>query len=95
MRLVAALFLLALSQFAYGEPAFVTDADGARITLHTDKCSMKEVKNLPFKATWEEKGKVFQGCWGPRPDAGLIVFYFDDRTVGIAPMQAFVKVTNS
>src|SRR5688572_21050302 len=55
---------------AHAEPRFQVVADGARVVLHDDKCAVAAVANLPYKATWEEKGKVFQGCWGARPDAG-------------------------
>lgn len=67
--------------------------DKATITLYTDNCTLQAVVNLPLRATWTEGGKVFEGCYLPRPDAGLIVFYFSDRTVGLAPMAVFRKVT--
>ena len=90
------LFLLALAATwptnANADPRFQVVADGARIVLHDDKCAVGAVVNLPYKATWEEKGKVFQGCWGARPDAGVVMFYFDDKTVGIIPMQELTAV---
>lgn len=89
----AALIVLAVwTTGALAEPRFQVVADGARVVLHDDKCAVSAVANLPYKATWEEKGKVFQGCWGARPDAGVVMFYFDDKTVGIIPMQELTAV---
>jgi hypothetical protein len=77
---------------AAAEPRFQVTADGARVVLFDDKCAVSAVANLPYKATWEEKGKVYQGCWGARPDAGVVMFYFDDKSVGIIPMQELTAV---
>ncbi len=67
--------------------------DGVVITLHSDKCALKEVSNLPNKATWDEKGKTFEGCWRPSAFFPLVIFYFlGDRTIADVPMQAFEKV---
>ena len=77
---------------ASAEPLFrVTTPDGVVITLHKDKCEMKEVVNLPQLATWDEKGKTFTGCWGVSP-FGLVMFYFTDKTVAVVPVEAFKKV---
>lgn len=87
---LAVLFLFGCPS-VNAEPLFQTQTQDVVITLHSEKCELKEVSNLKQKATWEEKGKVFQGCWGYRD--GLVIFYFlEDRTVGIIPAQAFEKV---
>lgn len=100
LRYWAILSVLVLSTFVpnlRAEPMYSTEADGATVTLHSEPCQLTNVvTNLPRRATWSEKGKVFEGCWAARPDAGLVVLYFSgDKTVGIAPMQAFQRVTNS
>ena len=68
---------------------------GVRVLFYDDKCAVSEITNLPFKATWEEKGKTYQGCWGPRPDLGVIAAYFDDKTVAIVPIQILTAVSNT
>lgn len=84
--------LLVLATKAHADPRFQVVAEGARVVLHDDKCAVAAVANLPYKATWEEKGKVFQGCWGARPDAGVVMFYFDDKSVGIIPISELTPV---
>lgn len=74
----------------FSEPLYQTQAEGAVITLHSEKCQLKEVTNLPHRITWEEKGKVTEGCFGHKQ--GIVIFYFLDRTVGIIPAQIFEKV---
>ena len=89
--LAAILFLLPLP--AHSGPAFETSQEGVRIVLHDDKCTLKEVANLPRKVVWHENGREIEGCWGARPDAGIVLMYFSaDKTVGIATMSAFRKV---
>ena len=78
---------------AHAEPVMQTSEGGVTVQLWTDACALqKQISNLPYKATWHENGKVIEGCWGARPDAGVVIFYFADKTVGMAPIQAFVKV---
>ena len=78
---------------AYSEPVMQTSEGGVTLQLWTDACELqKDIQNLPYKATWHENGKVIKGCWGARPDVGVVVFYFADKTVGMAPIQAFTKV---
>ena len=77
---------------AHSAPRFQVTQEGVKVVLHDDKCAVGAVVNLPYKATWEEKGKVFQGCWGARPDAGLVVLYFDDKSVGIIPISELTAV---
>lgn len=77
---------------AYSDPIFKAENEGVAITLYDEPCELAAVSNLPFKAVWIEKGKTFQGCWGARTEVGLVVAYFDDRTVGLIPIQALKKV---
>jgi hypothetical protein len=92
---ILAGILIAVCTKVYGEPAYETTHEGVRIVLHDDKCTLKEVSNLPRKVVWHENGKEIVGCWGARPDAGLVLMYFSaDKTVGIASMSSFRKVTS-
>lgn len=77
---------------AYADPIYEAAEDGVRVTLHNSPCELKEVSNLKYKATWEEKGKIYQGCWGARTDIGQVMFYFDDGSVGLIPVNALQPV---
>ena len=92
---VALIAGLLISGNAKAEPMYVAEAGDAVITLYSEPCALAQVANLPRRATWREKGKVYEGCWSARQDIGLVILYFDDRNIGLAPMQAFQKVTNS
>jgi hypothetical protein len=90
-----ALFLLAVTwpTKAHAEPRFQVSVDGVRVVLFDDKCELTHlITNLPYKATWTEKGKTVRGCWGARPDAGIVMAYFEDKTIGLIPMQDVTPV---
>lgn len=77
---------------ASAEPMYQTSLqDGLTITLYSEPCALKEVVNLPKRATWDEKGKLFEGCWGVSP-FGVAMFYFEDKTMAVIPAEAFKKV---
>jgi hypothetical protein len=87
--LVALLF--SWPSIANADPLYVAEVNGIKITLYSEPCELKEVTNLKLKATWVEKGKVSQGCWAAT-QFGVVVAYFDDKTVATIPVQAFEKV---
>lgn len=95
----AAVIVLALAAGAlYAEPLFEarTNRGTALITIHSEPCALKEVVvNLPQRATWVEGGQVYEGCAGVRPDYGLVIVYFADKTVGLIPANVFAKVVTS
>lgn len=78
---------------AGARPMAQAQAEGITITLHNEPCEMKAIENLKMKATWQEKGKTFNGCWGAHPQYGLVMFYWEDKTVVILPGDAFAPVT--
>ena len=88
--LAAVLFLLPLPVNA--DPRYMASSGDVTITLYTDKCELKEVSNLPYKATWQEGAKVFQGCFGINGEAGVVMFYFTDKSVAAAPVGMFKPV---
>lgn len=90
--LLLALLLLPLE--ASPTAAFKATADGVVVILYTESCALKEVTNLKNKATWLEKGKLNQGCWGASP-IGVILLYFDDKTVAAIPVQLFERITET
>ena len=90
--------LLALSLFVpvlgFAAPQFEASGEGVKVVVHSEKCALKEISNLPYRATWTEKGKTTEGCAGPHP-IGVVLFYFADKTIVVVPMQEFVKVTGA
>lgn len=91
--LLAGLIVLALVWPAelMADPLFRATDGKAVVTLHSDPCGLTNVVvNLPKRATWEEGGKTYEGCYsiaGP-----FVMFYFDDKKVGLAPSDAFQRV---
>ena len=96
--LLAAALCILLAVYpkkAKADPVAAVEQGGVRIVVHTEKCSFNEVSNLPNRATWEENGKVLEGCVGVFGQIGLVLFYFSDKTVVAVPMQMFSKVSNT
>ena len=101
-RLIAVLgvlcfvVLVGVATNAYSTPIYKTEAeDGATIILHDDACTLKEVTNLKFRATWTEKGKTTEGCFGGHPAYPIIIFYFADGAVFVAHKDVFEKLPNA
>ena len=91
--LLLALLLLPVNVFA--DALYQADDQGIRITLYDEPCKLDAVKNLKFRAVWTEKGRDIEGCVGLRPDAGVVVAYFADKTVALIPMEIFRSVTGT
>ena len=93
--LLLVLALLGIAYFAGGADAAPVARGGndkIEVTLFNDKCRLTSVVDLPYRAVWKEGGKSFEGCFGPTQFNGLIVLYFDDRSIALMPMQAFKPV---
>lgn len=61
---------------------------GVTITLMDSACALTDqITNLPRRATWNEGGKVDEGCYDLRPP--MVWMYFNDKTVVVAPMRVF------
>ena len=91
------LFLLALAATwpteANADPIARASAEGIVITLTDEDCKLTAVSNLKKRATWEEKGKTFEGCWGGHPAFPIVMGYFSDRSVVVLPVEAFAAVS--
>lgn len=90
-------FVLGVAFYAakvHAEAVAVAQIEGVTITLHKEKCALTEVSNLPFKVTWEEKGKSYVGCWGLNGNF-VAAFFKEDKSVAVIPAQAFTKVTGA
>lgn len=77
------------------DPLFSATAEGATITLTDEPCKVPAIGNLPFRAVWVEKDKTYEGCFGVRQDLGVVLAYFDDRSVALIPIQLFRKVVGA
>ena len=95
LAVILGLALAGAMRWAYAEPVFQAAHEGVVITLDSDKCELDAVVNLPFKATWQEQGKTYKGCWAARTDAGVVVAFFEDKTVALIPFGAFKKVVGA
>ena len=97
IRVAMWLFLLfATAGWAYSASAapVAVGGDGdIKVTLTDEKCRLPAVVNLPYRVTWDEKGKTVEGCYGPTQFRGLLMFYFADKTAMPMPMSAFQPVT--
>lgn len=80
---------------AHAEAVFAGEGQGVKIVVYDEPCKLTEVSNLPYRATWEENGKVTEGCIAPRPDAGVAVGYFADKTVALMPLQMFKRLVGA
>ena len=92
---LAAVVFLFLPSGVKAEPQYMATVQDVVITLHSEPCALKgEVSNLPRRATWLEKGKTFEGCFGYVEQLGVIMLYFkDDKTVAGVPATIFSRVT--
>lgn len=88
---LTALVLLAAPSFSLAETMYIHKGDQVTILLHSEPCKQEGVTNLPRRATWQEKGKLTEGCWGVYPPIGLVMLYFADKTVVGMPAQFFEK----
>ena len=80
---------------AHAIPVAEAAADGAKVTLTDEDCKLKDkVSNLPKRATWQERGKKFEGCYGVHP-GGVVMAYFSDGAVVIIPVQMFTAVSGA
>jgi hypothetical protein len=91
MKKALMVVMMAAAASVSAEPFAVVQHGKAAVTLYREACELKDVSNLKNRATWEEDGKRFEGCFGVFFDAA-IGFYFDDKQVAVIPVAAFVPV---
>jgi len=88
--LIVLAVVLLLMAAAQAGPIAVGREGGITVTLTDEPCAVTAIANLPGRITWEEHGRIVEGCYtvtGP-----MIVAYFADRTVVLMPAQLFTKV---
>jgi hypothetical protein len=90
---VVCLIVLVGIATAQAAPLYSAEVEGVRIVLTDEDCKLTAVANLKKRATWTEKGKTFEGCFGIHPQYGVVIAYFSDKHVVLMDPQAFVRVT--
>jgi len=70
----------------------VAQRDGVIVSLTDEPCRLEVVKNLPGRALWVEAGKVHEGCFAV-PGGGILVAYFEDRTVVLFHLGSFAPAS--
>ena len=93
LALVVLLITTVYATGAYADPLARAEQGNVQITVYSEPCKLKEVSNLPGRATWKESGKVYEGCFAVNPELGVAVFYFlEDKSVAAVPLQMFVRI---
>ena len=86
---ISALLLIIAGALNHARSAEIARANDGDITiaLTDEKCALNAVSNLPGRATWDEKGKHYEGCFGVQKI--FVILYFDDKSVVVLPAHAF------
>lgn len=78
---------------AHADPIYHAEEGGVRVVLTDEPCKFDI--QLPKRATWTEKGKTFEGCYGGHPVFPIVLFYFSDKSVVALPVEIFQRVTGA
>ena len=89
--LALGLFLALVVRNAHAKPTHIAQDGPVTVTIHDDKCALSAVV-MPYRATWKEGDKTYEGCVGAHP-AGLLIFYFSDKSIVLLAPQAFQRVS--
>ena len=79
-----------------GEAALQASNTDITVTIYNAPCQLTDHVKMPYRATWKEKGKTFEGCvekyvlYGGQ--LSVYGFYFDDKQVSVIESQIFHKV---
>lgn len=96
VAIAAFALTLAFPPKAHAKVLAGAESQGIKVILTDEPCKLSDVvKNLPYRATWTERGKVFEGCWAAHPQLPIVMSYWSDHTVGIIPVQALHDLTEA
>ena len=88
------LAALLYSTLVYSFEVARVDIGSTRISLYNEPCAFSSIINLPGRAVWLDKNKIYKGCFGVDQVLGVVVLYFmEDRSITILPLDQFVKVS--
>lgn len=91
LAFLLAVLMIAWVTIAQAKPVYIGQDGPVTITIHDDKCALSAV-SLPYRATWKEGEKFYEGCVGSHP-AGVLIFYWDDKSIVIVAQSIFRPVT--
>jgi hypothetical protein len=77
---------------AFAAPVYQAEVEGVKIVLTDEPCKLSAVENLQRRATWTEKGKTTEGCYGGHPAFPIVLLYFADKTVVVLLIEMFTQV---
>ena len=99
MKLALAVLAAVLTLFSVRADAkliFQTQKEGIVLMIYDEPCAFTDTVAMPFKATWTQEGKTLEGCWLPRPDVKVLLFYFpSDKSVFPVHMSLFQRLTDA
>jgi hypothetical protein len=61
LAFLLAVFMIALTTIAQAKPTHIAQDGNITITITDDKCALSAV-SMPFRATWKEGSKHYEGC---------------------------------
>ena len=93
MRLLLGVILGIVAGFSYAEPIAIARGNGISITLHTDKCKISYLTNLPNRVVWKDT-KTYEGCFAFFEESNSIGAFLDDGSVIVVPLGMFKPVTS-
>ena len=90
---LAIVFFIVLGLFleAHAKPTHITQEGAVTIVIHDDRCDLPAV-SMPYRATWKEGEKHYEGCVIQHP-TGLLILYFTDGSIVLLAPQVFRPVT--
>lgn len=93
MRKLLLVLLLCLACPSNAAVLATAASHGLVISVTDEACTLKQVSNLPFRATWRDGRKVYEGCYSVFAEGQAVAAYFDDGSVAVIPVAAFKPVT--
>lgn len=93
LAFLLAVCMIAFATIAQAKPTHIAQEGGITITVYDDKCALSAV-SMPFRATWKEESKHYEGCVIQHP-TGILIFYFTDRSIVLLAPQMFRPVTGA
>ena len=79
VAITAFALTMAFPPVAHAKALAGAEGEGVKVVLRDEPCALPAVVNLPYAATWTEKGKTIQGCWSPHPQFPIVVAYWADK----------------
>jgi len=95
MKTLFALLLAFAVLPAQAKPIAQVSQGNVRVIFTDEPCALQGVSNLKFRGIWLQDGKTFEGCWQSHQQFAIVITYWEDLTIGIIPLEAVSKTTES